>query len=301
MKNLSDKTVGVLLALLAVFLFSSKAIIIKMLYVHNVPTVHMLLLRMLFALPFYITVLKFQKSTSIYKLKKSDYGWLLVFGALGYYVASFFDFYGLKYLTASLERIILFIYPTLVVIIGAVVFKNKITKQQMGAIAITYLGVLLTFGAELQLNHDDNLFLGAGLIFMSALTYASYLVGSGWLIPRFGTVRFTSLAMLVACTSVFIHYLLTDRGPLLDYSGYVYGWILVMAIFCTVLPSYLVSFAISKLGSSTFSIIGSVGPVFTIVLATIVLGESITWIQMIGVVVVIFGVRIVAKKDKSQT
>ncbi|ANW96693.1 permease [Wenyingzhuangia fucanilytica] len=298
MKKISENTVGVLVALLAVFLFSSKAVIVKLIYEFEVPTVHVLLMRMLLALPFYVGMLVFNKKEKKVGLERKHYLWLLLFGVIGYYIASFFDFYGLKFLSASLERIILFVYPTLVVILGALFLKTKITKQQVWAIVITYFGVILTFASELQINHNDHLFLGAGLIFMSALTYASYLVGSGWLIPKFGTVRFTSIAMIIACSSVIVHYLITDRQSFLNYPSQVYWYQLIMAVFCTVLPSYLVSYAIQKLGASKFAIIGSIGPVFTILLATIVLGESITFIQSIGVVIVILGVRIVSKKER---
>lgn len=298
MKKVSQNTLGILIALLAVFLFSSKAIIVKLVYQFDVPTIHVLLLRMLFAIPFYIAVLLVKQKEQKINVERKHYIWLLFLGVIGYYVASFFDFYGLKYLTASLERIILFVYPTLVVLIGAVFLKTKITKQQIWAILITYFGVFLTFASELQINNNENLFLGAGFIFISALTYASYLVGSGWLIPKFGTLRFTSLAMIVACSSVFVHYLCTNRTSILNYPKEVYFYGLAMAFFCTVLPSYLVSFAIQKLGASKFAIIGSIGPIFTILLATLVLGESITFVQSIGVIVVIIGVRIVSKKEK---
>lgn len=298
MHKISQNTLGVFIALLAVFLFSSKAVLVKLIYAYEVPTVHVLLLRMLFALPFYLGIIFFSKKDENKKIENKHYAWLLLFGIMGYYVASFLDFNGLRYLTASLERVILFVYPTLVVLIGAVFLKIKITQQQIWAISITYLGVFLTFGSELQVNQNDNLFLGAGFIFLSALTYASYLVGSGWLIPKFGTIKFTSLAMVVACLSVVVHYLCTDRLSIMDYQKEVYMYILIMAFFCTVLPSYLVSFAIQKLGASKFSILSSIGPVFTIVLAVFVLGESITFVQIIGVVVVMIGVRVVSKKEK---
>ena len=286
------------MALLAIFLFSSKAILVKIIYQYEIPTVHILLLRMVFALPFYVGVLCFNKQKGETELQKKDYIWLVLFGMMGYYVASFFDFCGLQYLSASLERIILFVYPTLVVIISSIFLKTKITKQQLVAILITYAGVLMTFASELTISHSDQVTLGAAFIFMSALTYAIYLVGSSWLIPKFGTVKFTSLAMIIACCSVILHYLITDRATITDHPTMVYAYCLVMAIFCTVLPSYLVSFAIKKLGASRFSILGSVGPVFTISLAVIFLGESITFIQLIGVITVIIGVRIVSKKKE---
>lgn len=296
MKKISDNTIGVCIALLAIFLFSSKAILVKIIYQHQIPTLHVLLLRMVFALPFYIGILTINKPEKNNNLNQKDYLWLLIFGIMGYYIASFFDFNGLKYLSASLERIILFVYPTLVVIISAIFLKNKITKQQIVAIGITYIGVFITFASELTITHTDKVYLGAGFIFMSALTYAIYLVGSSWLIPKFGTVRFTSLAMIIACSAVILHYTLTDRTPIFNHPNIIYIYCFLMAIFCTVIPSYLVSFAIKKLGASKFSILGSVGPVFTISLAVIFLGESITFIQSIGVIIVIIGVRIVSKK-----
>ena len=294
--KLSNNTIGVITALTAVFLFSSKAILIKLVYKYNVDTVNLLLLRMVFALPFYTAVLFFKKQKEQKKIPLKFWPLLIGLGMIGYYVASFFDFYGLKYLSASLERIILFVYPTLVVIIGAVVLKTKITRVQLIAILITYIGVLITFGSELQVNDSPNLYLGAGLIFMGALTYACYLVGSGWMIPQIGVQRFTSLAMIVACFSVIIHYLLVGKTSVFHYPLEIYIYALTMGIFCTVLPSYMVSYAIQKLGASKFSIIGSIGPVFTILLAVIFLGESITWVQMIGVAIVIVGVAVVSKK-----
>lgn len=299
-QNLSQNTLGVLVAILAIFLFSSKAIIVKLLYQLETPTVHILLLRMLFALPFYVAEVLINKNKSNQKIEKKHYLWLLLFGAMGYYAASIMDFYGLKYITASLERVILFVYPTIVVLLSAFFLKTKITNKQIIAILVAYLGVFLTFSSELQIHKNNDLWMGALFIFGSAFTYACYLVGSSWLIPKFGTVRFTSLAMIVAAVAVIIHYLLTDRYTFVNYTFEVYIYALVMAFFCTVLPSYMVSYAIKKLGASKFSIISSIGPVFTIFLAIITLGEHLTIVQSIGVVVVILAVRIVSKKDKNE-
>lgn len=300
MAKLSQYSLGVITAILAIFLFSSKAVIVKLLYELEVPTVHILLLRMLFALPFYLFMVFFKKRKSTETLKKQHYLWLILFGVLGYYGASILDFYGLRYLTASLERVILFVYPTIVVVLSVVFFKKKISKKQIVAIVIAYLGIFLTFATDLNIQEQDHLVLGAFLIFMSAFTYACYLAASGWLIPKFGTVRFTSLAMIVACCAVLTHYSLLDRTSIIDYSYKVYFYTLTMAFFCTVLPSYMVSYAIQKLGASKFSIISSVGPVFTIFLAMLTLGEKITIIQTVGIAIVIVAVRVVSKKGKDE-
>lgn len=298
LSKLSQNSLGVMVAILAIFLFSSKAILVKLLYQLEVPTVHVLLLRMLFALPFYLGEILFKKRKSEEKLEKKHYLWLLLFGVLGYYGASILDFLGLRYLTASLERVILFVYPTIVVVLSAVFLKVKVTKKQIIAILIAYSGVFLTFVSELEVQNSEFMWLGAFLIFMSAFTYACYLVGSSWLIPKFGTVRFTSLAMVVAATAIIVHYLCSDRQSFVSYTYQVYIYALTMAFFCTVLPSYMVSYAVKKLGASRFSIISSIGPVFTIFLAMVTLGESLTWLQAIGVMIVILAVRIVSKKDK---
>ncbi|MGY6648688.1 DMT family transporter [Wenyingzhuangia sp. IMCC45574] len=301
MKSVSQYTLGVITAILAIFLFSSKAVIVKLMYQMEVPTVHVLLLRMLLALPFYLFIVFTKKRDSDFILKKQHFLWLILFGVMGYYGASILDFYGLKYLTASLERIILFVYPTIVVVLSAIFLKTKITRVQVVAILVAYVGVFLTFASELNIKDQNHLVLGAVLIFMSAFTYACYLVGSNWLIPKFGAVRFTSLAMIVACCTVTIHYLLTDRTSVLEYPAKVYGYALTMAFFCTVLPSYMVSYAIVRLGASKFSIISSVGPVFTIFLAIITLGEKLTVVQTIGVAIVIVAVSIVSKKEKKSS
>ncbi len=164
MAKLSQYSLGVITAILAIFLFSSKAVIVKLLYELEVPTVHILLLRMLFALPFYLFMVFFKKRKSTETLKKQHYLWLILFGVLGYYGASILDFYGLRYLTASLERVILFVYPTIVVVLSVVFFKKKISKKQIVAIVIAYLGIFLTFATDLNIQVQDHLVLGAFLI-----------------------------------------------------------------------------------------------------------------------------------------
>ena len=211
-------------------------------------------------------------------------------------MASYLDFVGLQYIKASLERIILFVYPTLVLLISRVFLKIKITNWQIVAIRITYVGILITFIEELSMSKDDSLLLGGTFIFFSALTYAAYLVGSGWLIPKFGSVRFTVYAMIVACIFVLLHNGLLNRTDLWSFATEVYWLALIMAIFATVVPSFLVSEAIKYIGASNFGIIGSLGPISTIVLANLFLGEKMTLLQIFGTLIVIGGVLILAQK-----
>lgn len=283
------KGLGVLLAVFGVVLFSAKAIMVKLAYQYQIDSVSLLLLRMLFALPVYTAIAFWVKPKEAEKIKKRDYLWLAFFGFVGYYLASYFDFLGLNFIKAGLERIVLFVYPTLVLIIGRIFLKTKITRTQIIAIALTYFGVVLAFAGEFDAT-GDHLVLGVSLIFLSALTYAMYLVGSGWLIPKFGVVCFTTYAMIVSTICVIIHFFITKDVDLLGFPKEVYWLGLGMAFLSTVIPSFLVSKSIKIIGSSNFSIVASIGPVSTILLAYIFLGERLSIFQVLGTCIIIFGV-----------
>ena len=296
----SSKSLTILSGITGVILFSSKAVLVKLAYQYEVDAVTLLLFRMLFSLPFYLAVALINKPASNSNLRRTDYFWLIGFGIIGYYLASYFDFLGLQHIKASLERIILFVYPTLVLIINAVFFKSPIKKEQVIAILITYGGIIITFSEELaQTSEGQQIILGGILVFLSALTYASYLAGSGWLIPKFGAVTFTSYAMIVSCICVILHYISTRSEDLPDFPAEVYWLSFTMAIVATVVPSYLISYAIKGLGASNFAIFGSLGPISTIILANIFLGERMTWLQLLGTGVVILGVMYISRKKKA--
>jgi len=301
MKLSQIRNSGIFIAILGIVLFSAKAVMVKLAYQYEVTSIHLLLLRMLFSLPFYIVIALYYKPLFPEKIKKKDYVWVVFFGFIGYYLASYFDFLGLQYIKAGLERIILFVYPTLVIIISKIFLKEKISSKQIVAILITYFGVFVTFWGELQYS-GEAVVLGGFLVFLSALTYASYIVGSGWLIPKFGVIVFTSYAMIVSSICVVIHYVVTDRHDITNYSYQVYLLGFMMAILSTLIPSFLVSLAIKKLGASNFSIIGSVGPISTIILAYFFLDERLTLLQVLGSIIVIGGIMIVSinksKKNK---
>ncbi|WP_299128733.1 DMT family transporter [uncultured Winogradskyella sp.] len=286
---------GVLLGVLGIILFSSKAVMVKLAYKYNIDALSMLLLRMFFAFPFYVVIAAYysRKDTKV-TITKKDRFWLVFFGFVGYYLASYFDFVGLTYIKASLERIILFVYPTIVLLFNKWFLRQQITKHQKLAILITYLGILITFGSEVQLS-GNNTYLGGFLVLLSALTYASYLVGSGWLIPKFGVMRFTAYAMLVSCLCVFIHYLIFSRVDVYNYPWQVYMLGLGIAIFATVIPSFLVSISIKMISSSNFAVIAGVGPISTIILAVLCLDEQLTLVQILGTAVVIFGIALISK------
>ena len=294
----SAYTFAILIGVLGVVLFSSKAVMVKMAYAYDIEPVPLLLLRMLFSLPFYAVIALINKPAHPDKIKRKDYAWIVLFGMMGYFAASYFDFLGLQYIQASLERIILFLYPTMVLIMSRLFLKKPITRLQVLAILVSYVGILITFWGAVTVE-GTQVWLGGLLVFGSALTYAGYLVGSGWLIPKFGATTFTSYAMIVSCLSVCLFYGLTeDMEGLWSYPQEVYYIGIAMAVLATVIPSYLISAAIKVLGAPNFSIIGSLGPVSTIILATIFLDERLTALQLVGTAVVIVGIFIVSKKGK---
>ncbi len=286
---------GIVIGVLGVVLFSSKAVMVKIAYQYHVDAISILLLRMLFSFPFYIVIAYLYRNKSKTQKTTKDWLWLVFFGVVGYYLASYFDFVGLVYIKASLERIILFLYPTIVLILNKLFLKQRITTPQLIAIALTYLGIVIAFWDEVNVSGEGTI-IGGVLILLSALTYASYLVGSGWLIPKFGVVQFTAYAMLVSCISVFAHYSITNQVNLFNFSFEVYVLGFLIAVFATVIPSFLVSASIKMISSSNYAIIAGVGPISTIILATIFLEERLTFIQLIGALVVISGIAFISLK-----
>lgn len=293
---MKDKAIGVVLAIVGILLFSTKAVIVKLAYEYQIDTVSLLLLRMLFSLPFYLVI------AALYKPKERINGknWvsIILLGMTGYYLASYFDFLGLQYIKASLERLILFIYPTLVILISFFFLRKKIKPIQVLGILITYLGIGLIFVSEIAVSSDYQIIKGGILIFLCAIAYASYLVGSGEVIQKLGATVFTSYAMIVACISIFIHYGLTTEFNLFDFEGEVYFLSFTMAIVATVIPSYLISYSIKKMGASNFSIFAGLGPVSTIFLAYLFLDEQLSLWQWLGSGVVIGGILVAERKKK---
>lgn len=299
---MKGRTLYIVLGILGVLFFSTKAVFVKLAYAYGVDTVSLLLLRMTFSLPFYVgTILILGKPDN--PTSKQDYSLIVLFGLLGYYLASYFDFLGLLYIKASLERLILFIYPSLVLIISMLFLKKSITKVQVIALAVSYVGIGIVFAPELQASDSGSVLLGGSFVFISALCYASYIVGSGWMIPRLGATRFTSYCMTVSCLLIIGHYFVVNGGlaKILELPTQVYIYALLMAFISTVIPSYLISFAIKGIGANQFAIFASMGPVSTIVLAYFLLNERLTLFQLCGGLVVIGGIMIAeSKKAKRQ-
>jgi len=291
---------GIAIGVLGIVLFSSKAVMVKLAYKYQVDAISVLLLRMLFSFPFYVIIaFVYRNKTTAVDIKNKDYIWVLFFGFVGYYLASYFDFVGLSYIKASLERIILFIYPTIVILLNRVFLKQAISKIQAIAIGLTYIGIIIAFSDEVSISGSEA-YLGGFFILLSAITYASYLVGSGWLIPKFGVVKFTAYAMLVSCFCVFIHYGCIGEVHLFSFPMEVYGLGFLIAVFATVIPSFLVSLSIKMISSSNFAIVAGVGPISTIVLAAIFLNESLTLLQIFGALIVIGGIVFMSVKNRQK-
>ncbi|MBC8109461.1 MAG: DMT family transporter [Verrucomicrobia bacterium] len=291
---------GAGLVFLGAVCFSAKAVLIKIAFRdYHIDSVSLLALRMLFAFPFFAVVaFVLNKRTGNQLLTFPQWVWLGILGVVGYYLASIFDFEGLQYVTASVERLILFVYPTLVVLISAILFRKKITKIQLLALFLTYAGMLVAFTDDAKTGLQQDLITGGLWIFASAFTYAWYMVGSGELIPKVGSMKFTAYAMLFATLAIVSHFLLTKGFDFFNFPPQIYGIALLMAIFSTVIPTFMVSEGIRLVGSGNASIIGGIGPVATIVLANVFLGEAIGFWQVSGTFVVLAGVVMIGWKGK---
>ena len=288
--------VGPLCAVVGVFGFSVKAILIKLAYAwHPIDAVTLLTLRMLFSVPFFIAMAWWSgRAPGARALTRADWTSLVALGFVGYYVASLLDFMGLAYISAALERLVMFLYPTMVVVLSALVLHKPITRRAVAALVLSYAGIALVFVRDLQTTADPAaLWTGAALVFASAALYSAYLVGAGGVIARIGSMRFISWAMLLSAAFVTLQFAATREPGLLRVPASIYALSLAMAVVSTVLPTWLIAEAIRRIGANTSSLIGSMGPVFTIGLGVTILGEPLLPLQFVGAALVLAGVMLV--------
>lgn len=290
-----DALLGVVFALLAAVGFSLKAILVKLAYLDGVDAVTLLALRMAFSVPFFAGVALWIARRDSAPLTARDRLLVLGLGLVGYYLSSYLDFMGLQYISAGLERLILFLYPTMTVILYALIYRRPIGKKIVAALSLCYAGIALVF---LHDAGQGGSALGAMLVFLSTLSYSVYLVGAGHAIARIGTARFTAHAMIVASAACLLQFFATHPLSSLDLPLRVYQLSFGMAIFSTVLPVFLLSYAIRRIGSGSASLIGSVGPVSTIYLAYLFLGERISTLQIAGSCLVLAGVLVISLNGK---
>ncbi|HMB72077.1 MAG TPA: DMT family transporter [Gammaproteobacteria bacterium] len=279
---------GIGLAMAGSVLFSGKAIVVKLAYRYGVDAATLIALRMLFAAPIF-AIVYVRCSRHAQPLTFGDHLKIGSVGIIGYYGASYLDFLGLQHITAGLERLILYLNPTLVLLLSVVMFARRPGRRDYLAFVVAYAGIAFALWHDLRLE-GDNVLLGVTLVFASAVCYAVYLTASGELVSRVGAIRLTAHAMLAATAGVVVQALVVDVGAMLEQPAEVYWLSLVNALFCTVLPVFATMVAVERIGAGKTSIAAMIGPVSTIFFAWILLGEGLSIWQACGTVLVLAGV-----------
>jgi drug/metabolite transporter (DMT)-like permease len=298
---LADKhvKVGLVLAMVGAVAFSGKAIIVKLAYRHGVDPVTLIMLRMLFALPIFL-IMAWWASRGKPPLTRKDWLGVVGLGFTGYYLSSFLDFAGLQYISASLERLILYLNPTLVLLLSWLFYRQRISLRQLLGMAISYAGVVLVFGHEITAQGSHAAW-GALLVFLSASTYALYLVYSGEMVRRLGAIRLVGLASTVACLCCILQFVLL-RPLTLEHVAPEVMWLsLINATVCTVVPVLLVMMAIERIGASMTAQTGMVGPISTILMGVVILGEPFTVWVAAGTVLVLVGIFVFTRSPRLAT
>jgi drug/metabolite transporter (DMT)-like permease len=296
---------GLVLAIVGAIAFSGKAIIVKLAYRHGVDAVTLIMYRMLFALPIF-AVMAWWASRGKAALTRQDWLGVIGLGFSGYYLASFLDFAGLAYISAALERLILYLNPTLVLILGWLLYKKRMTARQIGAMALSYAGILLVFGHELSIQStsttdNGNTALGAFLVFGSAVSYAIYLSYSGEMVKRLGSLRLVGLATTVACLLCIGQFAVLRPLSAMAVAPQVIWLSLLNATLCTALPVLAVMMAIERIGAPLAAQTGMIGPISTILMGVLILGEPLNVWIIAGTVLVLAGVYMVSRSRPIDT
>jgi drug/metabolite transporter (DMT)-like permease len=287
---------GLMLAVLGSIAFSGKAIIVKLAYRYGVDAVTLIMYRMLFALPIF-AVMAWWASRGKAALTRNDWLGILGLGFTGYYLASFLDFAGLAYISAALERLILYLNPTLVLLLGWFLYKKRMSSLQIWAMALSYAGILLVFGHEINIQtvNDSATALGALLVFGSAVSYAIYLSYSGEMVKKLGSLRLVGLATTVACLLCIAQFLILRPLSSMAVAPQVI-WLSVMnATLCTAVPVLAVMMAIERIGAPLTAQTGMIGPLSTILMGVFILGEPLNVWIIAGTVLVLGGVYLVSR------
>jgi len=285
------------MAATAAVLFSAKAILVKLIYRHGVDAVTVIALRMLFALPVFaaVAVLETRRARARGDRLTSRERWqIALLGLLGYYLSSFLDFWGLQYISASLERLILFLNPTLVLLLGVAFLQHRVSRRQWAAMAVSYAGIVLVFWENLRLG-GSHVALGSALVFGAALSYAIYLLLSGELVRRVGPLRLVAYAMCVSTAACLLQFFLIHPPAMLVQPVPVYGLSLLNALACTVVPVYLTMFAVARIGAGATSQTAMIGPVSLVLLGWWLLDERVTALQLAGTAVVLAGIGLLTR------
>ena len=288
---------GLILACVGSIAFSGKAIIVKLAYRHGVDAVTLIMFRMLFALPLFLGLAwwaTYRQGVEPTQITRRDWAGILGLGVTGYYLASFLDFWGLEYISASLERLILYLNPTLVLIIGRFIYRRHISALQTMAMAVSYAGVLLVFGHEADFSGPGAAF-GALLVFLSAVSYAVYLFYSGEMVRRLGSMRLVGLATTVACVLCLVQFLILRPLSAAVVPSEVVWLSVLNATACTFAPVVMVMMAIERIGAGLTSQVGMIGPMSTIAMGVVILGEPFNGWIIAGTILVVAGVYLVTR------
>lgn len=290
---------GIACVVLGTILFAAKGIVIKLAYAEGITASPLLMLRMVFALPFYLAIAIWVNLKQPAPLTRMQHLKIIALGLLSYGVSSLFDFMGLQHISAGLERVILYVYPTLVLLMLAFWKKQLITVRDRMALGIAYAGMLLVFAQDIRLSSDwHTTLLGTLYVLIATVTFALFVVLAGDTISKVGETRFTAYAMLSACSGVIVFFLLKDGTGAVQQTQQVYLLTMVLAFFCTVIPSFLMNRGIAIVGSGKTAMMGSFGPVITLFLGAWLLQEELTLIQLVGAGLVIGGVTLTGRQNR---
>ena len=274
--------------MIGAILFSAKAIIAKLMYRHGVDAMMVMALRMIMSVPFFFLIGWWQ-ARKLSPLSWPDRGRIVILGIIGYYLSSYLDFLGLQYITAALERLILYLTPSFVLLLSVIFLKHSISRRQLVALAIAYAGILLVFSHDLEIA-GSNVWLGSVLVTASAIFYAIYLIASGAAVKRIGALRLVAYAMCVSTVPSVLQFLLLRPAEMLFTQPWPVYWLsLLNAVMCTVLPVSMTMIAVARIGAPLASQAGLIGPVSTLLLGFWLLGEPITAWQLAGGVLVMVG------------
>jgi len=290
--------IGVACALAGSVAFSGKPVLVKAAYVHGIDTTTLLTLRMLFAAPLFM-LMALWAGRMTEPVSRREIAALAGLGFLGYYLGSFLDLAGLQYVSAGFGRLILYLYPTLVLLLSAAFLRQPLRAPQLLSLALSYAGIVLVFAEEVKIaGAAGQTAIGALLVFGSAVTYAVYLVTGSRLVHKFGSMRFSAYASLIATGFVLAHFTATRPLEALHAGPEVYALVAVLAVFSTVLPLWLMAEGLRRIGASQVSLIGCIGPVATLAFAALFLGEAVTAMQLAGAALVLAGVLIISLRPR---
>jgi drug/metabolite transporter (DMT)-like permease len=295
------QNIGILMALSGIVLFSGKAVLIKLAYAYDISTVELMTLRMGFALPFYLVIGYFSwiKSTKRINIEHRQYLGIAIVGISGYYIASYLDMQSLRYISVNLERMVLFTYPAFTLILTALLYRKPLIKKEISALTVAYIGIsVIMLHDSLTIVDTQSLLTGGLYVLAASFFFALFLMGSQHYARQVGSAAFTTIAMIAASIMMLGHFLLTHQIVDLIFPPRLYIIAITMAVLTTVIPSYLISSAISRIGASKASILGAAGPITTAMLAVFVLDEVFTLYHALGMALVISGVTMISRTSK---